>query len=781
MANISTYINALRNAVYGEDVRSALISSITAINNIAQVASDQGFCFRGSLVAASDLNTAVSPGLYKWSANNEPAHGPGSSDPALMFVVCYGANMCYQIVFNNISGKLYYRNRLSTGTWSNWDSFVFNSEFTEKSFFYRQTLTSSDDLNDITTIGTYKYAQSSRPTNAPPYSYGGNVSVFAGDTYITQIVSMIDKTYIRFCSGTIWYQWRELSDIQSLTDDYFYDDASVNNSNSYNYNNSFKAIDVTKRILFQKAYSTSNGVLIKTAYNDKRCVLVLPFVTNAYVVFNDTNYDVLKIAFNPTTKAVIQSGSFESTSPSYMVLDSYNSTPPSDLQFVITFKKRDNSAFTYSDYTTLCSSTTVYIQDTNANNISANGNPRVPYNLYFKESMTSSGSTMSFSSSNNRMIVKTRYAKRNTKVYFDNTQYSIAPQYLKRSDNTQIIQKGSNWINESPYEVDNSIFDFNQNIDIDLLITFRRSDNSTLTATDISNMFTTTYVVNDNNYSVSENTGYYDLWMFMGQSNMAGRGISNSSHPETYPTIVDGAGFEFRAISDPTTLYPIVEPFGVSENKSSGINDGNSKTGSMVTSFANAYYKYTNVPIIGVSASKGGSAIASWQHGVTNSLLDDAMDRFEDAIDYCETNDIQIRHKYVLWCQGEHEADDNQTVEYYKTMFDAMAEYCFQCGIEKIFIVRIGKENSGDGTNYDYMIRGQNTIAQNSKDYIMASTEFASMYSRGLMKDAYHYFQQAYNEVGTYAGINCANYVNTGKEPTMYDPLDNNLYFSKIN
>ena len=48
-----------------------------------------------------------------------------------------------------------------------------------------------------------------------------------------------------------------------------------------------------------------------------------------------------------------------------------------------------------------------------------------------------------------------------------------------------------------------------------------------------------------------------DLFIFMGQSNMAGRG----DLPETISCIPE-AGFEFRAISDPSRLYPVEEPFG---------------------------------------------------------------------------------------------------------------------------------------------------------------------------------------------------------------------------
>ena len=47
---------------------------------------------------------------------------------------------------------------------------------------------------------------------------------------------------------------------------------------------------------------------------------------------------------------------------------------------------------------------------------------------------------------------------------------------------------------------------------------------------------------------------------------MAGRGIACTQFPEGAPDLISGAGAEFRAISDPTRLYPIAEPFGALEN-----------------------------------------------------------------------------------------------------------------------------------------------------------------------------------------------------------------------
>ena len=52
-----------------------------------------------------------------------------------------------------------------------------------------------------------------------------------------------------------------------------------------------------------------------------------------------------------------------------------------------------------------------------------------------------------------------------------------------------------------------------------------------------------------------------------------------------------------------------------------------------------------------VSASKGGSDICEWQGN--EDYLSDAIERLEKAVLYAKKNQIEIRHKYVAWCQGE--------------------------------------------------------------------------------------------------------------------------------
>ena len=87
----------------------------------------------------------------------------------------------------------------------------------------------------------------------------------------------------------------------------------------------------------------------------------------------------------------------------------------------------------------------------------------------------------------------------------------------------------------------------------------------------------------------------YDLILFAGQSNMAGRGIVTDKWPQKAPVLVKGAGYEYRAITAPDRLCPIEEPFGADENNPDGIFEPGMKNRSMVTAFVNEYYKLTHI------------------------------------------------------------------------------------------------------------------------------------------------------------------------------------------
>lgn len=244
-----------------------------------------------------------------------------------------------------------------------------------------------------------------------------------------------------------------------------------------------------------------------------------------------------------------------------------------------------------------------------------------------------------------------------------------------------------------------------------------------------------------------------DLFLFMGQSNMAGRGRADDA-----PALTPGAGYEYRAVTSPEALCPLSEPFGQDENRPGGIDDGDLKTGSMVTALVNAYYARTGVPVVGVSASKGGSRIAQWQPG--GAFLTDALARLRAADAYLAANGYAVRHRYALWCQGESDGDDGKTAAAYRADFERMLCALRERGIERCFMVGIGHYNGGEGIDYAEIRAAQADIANTNDAVTMVSTAFEGMKARGLMKDAFHYFQQAYNEVGAEAGDHAALYVN---------------------
>ena len=248
-----------------------------------------------------------------------------------------------------------------------------------------------------------------------------------------------------------------------------------------------------------------------------------------------------------------------------------------------------------------------------------------------------------------------------------------------------------------------------------------------------------------------------DLFLFAGQSNMAGRGISCERFPETAPAVLPGAGWEYRAVSAPGQLFPITEPFGINENSPGGISE-HIKTGSMVSAFVNAYYTKTHVPVVGVSASKGGSVIAEWQPGTP--YLTDALNRLSAAKVFLSHSDCRIRHTYILWCQGESDGDAGTKKEAYMQGFDRMLSVMLSTGMEQLFLVRIGHCNvEGSFSRYVPMMEWQEEIARTNSHVTLVSRVFSTMRERGLMKDAFHYYQAAYNEAGTEAGENAAAWV----------------------
>ena len=254
-----------------------------------------------------------------------------------------------------------------------------------------------------------------------------------------------------------------------------------------------------------------------------------------------------------------------------------------------------------------------------------------------------------------------------------------------------------------------------------------------------------------------------DLVMTMGQSNISGRGQSEKATP-----CPAGHGYWYKNpnLSAPSQaeegLYQIVEPYG---------NEGSQSSGSPVAALASAYYDATGVPMVCVSNSYGGTPISHFINTGAGTKLQKGIDSFNAAKTYLESQGYTIRHKVVLWCQGESDAEIGTTAEEYTAMFNTMkATLNAECGIEKLAIINIGqyKDSSIDFTT----IRdAQFALAANDSDVIMVSDKFRGALMNGGV-DSWHYTQSSYDIVGYDAAKNLAHYFITGDKPNVTEYSD---------
>ena len=259
-----------------------------------------------------------------------------------------------------------------------------------------------------------------------------------------------------------------------------------------------------------------------------------------------------------------------------------------------------------------------------------------------------------------------------------------------------------------------------------------------------------------------------DLVFFMGQSNMSGVG-GNTTYA---PKVPEGHGYEFRTMSDPTRLYPITEPFGVNENNINGIMDlPGAKRGSMVSAFANTYYEETGVPIVAVSASSGGTDTAYW---LSPNVTSDFEERQKRALVWLESNDYYIRKQYVIWLQGESDAEDGVTSEKYNENMDNIIRPLFIGGVQKVFFVTPGRTITKN-QYFNDIIAAQLEMSKKSGYYALGTTALCAV-STEYMVDEWHYNQTVLNLIGSETAKSAAYYTNNQKEACLYD-YKNNVTF----
>ena len=242
-----------------------------------------------------------------------------------------------------------------------------------------------------------------------------------------------------------------------------------------------------------------------------------------------------------------------------------------------------------------------------------------------------------------------------------------------------------------------------------------------------------------------------DVILFMGQSNMSGANGDASQAPE----LIKGAGYEYRAITEPERLFVLEEPFGENEHREGALDDREilERRGTLVTSFVNAYYEETGTPVAAVSASRGSSSLNGW---LNKGLKEDAAQRLEGAKECLKKEKIRIRHIYMVWFQGEADVNLKLTKEEYKEGLNALVSYMGEQGVEQCFLIQMGT----DGENSEYhqaVMQAQLEVCEESEQITLASKlpcelNGTDMKDRGKI----HFTQKALNLIGADAGAHGA-------------------------
>ena len=245
-----------------------------------------------------------------------------------------------------------------------------------------------------------------------------------------------------------------------------------------------------------------------------------------------------------------------------------------------------------------------------------------------------------------------------------------------------------------------------------------------------------------------------DLILFMGQSNMSGAGGNAKEAPE----LIKGAGYEYRAVSQPEELCVLTEPFGENENREGYLDDRGliPRNGSLVTSFVNAYYEQIGERVVAVSASRGSARISSFN----DYLLEDVIQRLENAKRVMTEKKVNIRHIYMVWFQGETDAYAETPQEKYIGEMQKLLNTLQPYGVEKCFVIQIGNVVMGDEiVDTTKMHEIQETLCETDENFVLVSTLPKELSESPYMEDQIHFTQQGLNLIGEDAGKAAGYYV----------------------
>lgn len=178
------------------------------------------FSNRAVLSASDNLNNATSIGIYIWNSNAVPANSPTGASGGIMTVFPYYKSGQTQLLVQQVfiaSGTTYIRYRTNV-TWGEWRKSITENDVQiltrQDTLAYRTTLTSTDNVDDLTHIGIYSWISSQAPINKP-FEGGGTIVVFpafrtdVGETsrIIQMAMGSLGKVFFRYRTTGGWGSW----------------------------------------------------------------------------------------------------------------------------------------------------------------------------------------------------------------------------------------------------------------------------------------------------------------------------------------------------------------------------------------------------------------------------------------------------------------------------------------------------------------------------------------------------------------------------------------------
>lgn len=257
-----------------------------------------------------------------------------------------------------------------------------------------------------------------------------------------------------------------------------------------------------------------------------------------------------------------------------------------------------------------------------------------------------------------------------------------------------------------------------------------------------------------------------DFIIFAGQSNMTNVGKASEA-----PVLKDGAAYE--VLLTKKKLSPLREPFGVQQKGKVTSSSG----GTLVSAFANSYYSETGIPIVATSVARGNTSIGEWSRNYYKNIISST----KKAEKILKKQGINVRHRYLVFFQGENDASYNLSTAAYQQELELMFKNVRnKTSIEKCLLIRIGK-NLNSPTSFDRIAAAQTITCMENPSFVLISTIASGLDSGYYQSDGVHYTQKGLNIIGKQAGKMAGKYANTGVEPSMKDPRYNNTYTSNSN